>query len=558
MQNCVTFNRDKGIDPQTASPLVRLPPEIHLTIAMESDSDEAIFALLRTCKTLYGVYRDLLYERNIRHDDGSAVFKIARNGQVAAFENLERVAKTMEEGMPALNRVQFISPEGQTVIGSSLSDSASCPFIPENSFTPLHWAAAGGIRTPSNGSSPRERLARLSANHWKTTVCAGHVEASRRLLLAEPSAFDYPQKEFNPTMFDVAVIYGHVYMIRFLIQSGHPCLTINTLEYAALSKSIRTSLRCLAALGQDIFMALDKFIRVQFPDIEAMQLIQDPAMRIDLGRPAPNDPSTNQATALLAVALSRGWVVAEKRDELRQLVIFLIQSGADVNYHSTTLLGGWHGTCVLEAALYINYEDGSVAEELVNRGARVHRGDGEESLAILYLSRMRRDPDRVRDFDIIRADGSCAAVHKLELLLKHGAVLDQNCGFQPLEDAYLIATTGQWSYNAAGELSFLKVLVKNGVTRDPAGGNYQPHSYSYLFNIIFQRHTNRDYMVPPYNMDHSFLYRALTSGHYDIARVFIERGGTCFGVHDRMEDIDGHHDQMPKDIREWIDSIYFL
>lgn len=75
---------------------------------MESDSDETVFAILRTCKKLFGVYRDLLYERNIRHGNGSAVFKIARCGEVAAFEHLERIAKTMEEGLPGLNRVEFM------------------------------------------------------------------------------------------------------------------------------------------------------------------------------------------------------------------------------------------------------------------------------------------------------------------------------------------------------------------------------------------------------------------------------------------------------------------
>ncbi|KAK7942534.1 ankyrin repeat-containing protein [Apiospora aurea] len=144
MQNIISFDPDKGIHPQTASPLVRLPPEMHVAIAMECDSDEVIFALLRTFKVLYGVYRVLLYERNIRHDEGSALFKIARNGEVAAFEHLERVAKTMKEGLPALNRVEFTSRTDQRFTKGSPSNSGSSPFKLGNAFAPLHWAAAGG------------------------------------------------------------------------------------------------------------------------------------------------------------------------------------------------------------------------------------------------------------------------------------------------------------------------------------------------------------------------------------------------------------------------------
>ncbi|KAK8045476.1 hypothetical protein PG993_005500 [Apiospora rasikravindrae] len=545
MQNIISSDRGKGIDPQAASALARLPQEIHLAIAMASDSDESIFALLGTCKLLFNAYRDLLYERNIRHDDGSAVFKIARSGEVAAFEHLERVAKTMKEGFPDLDRVQFRSFDGRTLIAGSLYYSTSLHFTLDNSFTPLHWAAAGGHSgavqwlitkgadckalgkstddtfVPQLNVRQKGILAVPEPRHAPCTplwiaVCAGHLETSRHLLAADPGAFDYKRRTSDPKILDAAVIYGHVNIIRFLVHNGYACPTDTTLKYAVHSASPRASLRCLAELGEDIFVALDQIIINPFDDIGALSFMRDPTMRVDLGRRDNKDPSTNQGTSLLVASLTRGWAFAQKSDELRDLVVFLIQSGADVNCQS-------------------------------HRWLRKSTSKGEKSLVSSYLEELRESSGQIEDFATIRDNGSCAAVYKLELLLKHGAVLDKDCGFHPLEDAYHIATSKVWSCNAAGELSFIKALVDNGVTREPAGGEYRTRSY------LYKKHKGS-----AYGMHYSFLFRALTSGHYDIARIFIERGGTCFGVHDRMEDIDQHYARMPEDIREWIDAAYFL
>ncbi|KAK7942540.1 uncharacterized protein PG986_011653 [Apiospora aurea] len=184
----------------------------------------------------------------------------------------------------------------------------------------------------------------------------------------------------------------------------------------------------------------------------------------------------------------------------------------------------------------------------LERGAQVQSSDDEESLVNFYLKEISTTPARLGDFETIRADGSCAALHKLELLLEHGAVLDKGDGFHPLEGPYEIATSDLWYRDQPDMIPFMKVLVNNGATSEPVSGKYK-RSF---------RHLHRRVAGEGDKLHHSFLFRALTSGHYNIARIFIERGGTCFGVHDRMEDIDRHDDQMPEDIREWIDAVYFL
>ncbi|KAK7932618.1 hypothetical protein PG985_003330 [Apiospora marii] len=362
--SCVFFDADQGLDPQNASALARLPSEIHLGIAMESDSDETVFAVLRTCKKLFGIYRDLLYERNIRHDNGSAVFKIARNGEVAAFEHLERTAKTMDEGLPGLSRVQFVSSEGRTFTGNSFADRPSCPFTPEFSFTPLHWAAAAGhsgtvqwlltkgAECNALGKSSAARFHPISAPRFfdwhhlfeptrepctplHVAVCTGDVGIIISLLGAGSVLnVDDPAGKF-PEILKIALVYGHVDLIRYVVQNDYASPTNEHLRSAADSPMCTTSLRCLAELGCDIVDGLKVLIRNAEHDTEAMEMLQDPTIRPDLSRPVDTDPPTNQATSFLYDCTARWKVDTANLESFRRLVVFLITSGADVNYRAS-------------------------------------------------------------------------------------------------------------------------------------------------------------------------------------------------------------------------------
>ncbi|KAK8131715.1 ankyrin [Apiospora sp. TS-2023a] len=566
----ISFKGDPDIDPQFSSVLARLPSEIHLAIAMESESDETVFGMLRTCKMLFGVYRDYLYERNIRHDNGSAVFKIARNGEVAAFEHLERIAKTMDEGLPGLSRVEFVLPGGKRLITGSLVDRPSCPLTPRFSFTPLHWAAAEGhlhavhwlltkgASCNALGKSLQNRFrpdsmckSRLS---WRThetctplhvAMCAGDLEVSI-CLLGAGSVIDVENPAANSQdILNIALIYGHVNLIRYLIQNNYASLTRNHLHCTAESRMCTISLHCLAELGCDIFHGLEHLIRLQKYDTEALGILQEPAIHLDLSRIGDSDPSTNQATALLEACLKRGTLDTSTREDYRKMVVLLIESGADVNYpfkHPWFREG-----YLLDQAMTLVNDDGSIVEELIKGGAQVRKPNDELSSIDKYLERMvwEGEDHFLDDLEATRADGSSVAVYKLDLLLKHGAGIPKRL----LDDVDLlenIYTAGRYTRDRrryherqegrrpANLPAFLNLLVDNGMSIEPR--------------------RNHDWDSIP----RSYLFRALIEGDYDIARVFIHRGGTCFDALDRMEDIDECYPQMSQDIRRWIDTAYFL
>ncbi|KAK7992695.1 hypothetical protein PG988_001489 [Apiospora saccharicola] len=531
---------------------------------MEADSDETVYAILRACKNLFGVYRDLMYERNIRHDNGSAVFKIARNGVVAAFEHLERIAKTMDEGLPGLSRVQFVSSEGGRFIGSSLADRSSCPFTPEFSFTPLHWAAAAGhlgtVQWLLTKGADCNALGKSSAGKFQpgaiirlfdwgypaeqtrkpctplhVAVCTGNVETSISLLGAG-SVLSVNDPTGNlPEILGIAVIYGHVDLIRYVVQSNYASPTSDYLRFAAESPACATSLRCLAELGCDIIEGLDHLISVGEYDNKAIEMLEDPTICLDLSRVNTRCPSTNQATALLMACTNRMKVETESREDFRKLVVLLLESGADVNFHIT---GSWtKRLCLLECAVTLENDNGFFVEELIKRGAQIWKPCGDRVIA-RYLQSLDIFTGRHNDLETNRANGSCVAVYKLELLRKHGARVPKNSIHQDfLESMYNLAI---WCEDGqvpprANTISLLRFLVNNGIIREPTDARstwkYNPHS---------------------------FLFGALTGCHYDIARIFIERGGTCFDAWESMEDIDRCYNQMPQDIRRWMDTVYFL
>ncbi|KAK8018886.1 ankyrin repeat-containing protein [Apiospora marii] len=554
----IFFDGDQGIDPQNSSALVQLPPEIHLGIAMESDSDETVFAMLRTCKKLFGVYRDLLYERNIRHDNGSAVFKIARNGEVAAFEHLERTAKTMDEGLPGLSRVQFVSSEGRTFTGNSFADRPSFPFTPEFSFTPLHWAAAAGHsgtvqwlltkRAECNalGKSSANRFNPISTTRYfdwhhlceqtrepctplHVAVCTGDVGIIISLLGAGSVLnVDDPAGKL-PEILKIALIYGHVDLIRYVVQNNYAIPDHDHLRYAAGSPMCITSLRCLAELGCNIIHGLKVLIRNGEHDTEAMEMLQDPTIRLDLSRPVDTDPPTNQATSFLYDCMARWEVDTANLESFRRLVVFLIKSGADVNYRASNP-GGNDDSFVRRSLLY--NDNGCILQELLENGAHLRTLPDEWDIVNWYLQQMSDQP--VRGHCNMNDDGSCGAAHKLRILFEHGAVTYTCPGFPPLEFVYMCYT--KKLIDPVGLLPVMKLLVDNGVSRDPVAVP------------LFTNHRR----------PHSFLFRALTAGHYDIAHILIERGGTCFDTQDPMEGIDECYNQVPEDIRQWIDAAYFL
>ncbi|KAK8068883.1 hypothetical protein PG994_005499 [Apiospora phragmitis] len=579
MTSNILLDRDKDLALQKSSRLARLPPELHLIIAMRSDSDETLFALIRTCKWLFGVYGDALYKRNIRHDNGSAVFKISRNGEVAAFQHLERVAASMKEGLPALNRVQFRSLQGQIFIGSSLEDRSLCPFPAENSFTALHWAAAGGHSGAVQwliakgaeygvlGRSLEERFMPMlmgrrgirsafigciskSCTPLFIAVCAGHLEASRRLLDAGSTLDAYPDQDSEVTILDVAIIYGHVDLIRHLVQNGHYNPARGYLYTAVASKERTKSLRCLAGLGHEIFEVLRFLIVTEYSDAisEVLAMLQDSGMGLDLNRADACDPSRNQATALLLTCITRCKIYKEKRKDFTRVVRFLISKGADVNYQVQARHPRRGGAIhLLESALLLENDNGALVQDLIEGGARVRRPSGEQSLIDIYVQALYLGSELRHDFRMTRAHGSqtlagipsrpCIAVYKVKLILDHGACLTRHksYGLLQLELVYRLATSKSHARMGprAAELSLLQVLVDSGTSREPDARIDSISSPSYLF-------------------------RALVGRHYDVARIFLRRGGTCFGVSDRMTYVYERYDQMPDDLRNQIDGAYFL
>lgn len=307
--------------------------------------------------------------------------------------------------------------------------------------------------------------------------------------------------EGSLTILDIAVTYGHVHLIRYLVQNGYTSPTKSHLYYAAASQMCMTSLKCLAELGEDISLSLRSHIINQYSDSEALNILQDPAMRLDLSHADDCDSSTNRATGLLTACMSRTQLRTENRESFRQLVISLIESGADINYY---IRYAYHRMgYLLECALTIGNDDGSVVEELINRGAQVQRPSGKPSLIDMYLGTMIVESHLHNDLKPTRSDDSCVAVYKLELLLKHGAGIwlfsktMDNYPIHLLEYIYMI-TTGHFKPQEPSPphlLSLMKLLVNNGVSRDPVSNYFDHH-----------------------NPFHSFLFRALTDGYYDIAR----------------------------------------
>lgn len=561
----VSFDKCQGIDAQSASTLAQLPPEIHLGIAMEIDSDETVFAMLRTCKKFFRPYRDYLYERNIRHDNGSLVLKIARSNEVAAFEHLERIAKTMDEGLPGLNRVQFVSSEGRTFIGSSFADRTSCPFKPVVSFTPLHWAAARGhsdtvqwllnkgAECNALGQTWKDRFRHISRmsrlrgwNHRTAptgdpctpllvAVSGGHLDTSIRLLRAG-SVINVDNHGANSRdILKTALIYGHVDLIRYLVvQRGYSSQMSDHVRVAADSQMCTTSLRCLAELGCHIFDGLKRLIRFRRHDAQVLEILHDPAVHLNSSRADDSHPSTNEATALLAVCLNRYELEISTIEASRKLMVFLIESGADVN---SPAKDSWHRPCYfLDRALALGNDHGFIAKELIDRGAQVQSPSGELSFVDKYLKGMVLDNRLPHEVAVTRADGSSVAVYKLELLMKHGGGIPRRTinGLDLLESIFQFATsvfnrnyitTDVVLINYA---TLLKLLLDSGISSEPSGSLNRAHN------------------------PRSYLYRALNGRHYEIARVFIQQGGTAFCDRDPIQTIFRHYNEMPEDIRQWI------
>ncbi|KAK8013895.1 hypothetical protein PG990_007191 [Apiospora arundinis] len=444
------------MDPQNGSTFARFPAEIHLLIAMKCTSDEAVFALLKTCKMLSGVYRDLLYERNIRYDEGSALFKIARNGEVAAFGHLERIAGTMDEGMPDLNRLQLEVEGGPKYIGT-LDTSRDEPV---HAFTALHWAASKGHSEAAQwlidrnadcdalgGSKYKEESFHEMVrgvrpfrsllppeivdyyNHGRGTplcfaVYGGHLETCRRLCAAGAKTFSQPRPRATLTALHLAVISGHVDIIREFVDNevANPrkkdrraWRVGSAIQWAALSKQSRRSIRCFFELGEDIIPALDWLLALQLPS-EVNWVLN--SINIDLRDSTLEDRSTNQATAILTSCMRHAEDIdcAEEWGSLLELVMSLIRSGADVNYTSRLAPRTWF----LKSALLETQDDGSITQLLLENGAEVSRlHEGERSVFVMYLKGLL-DTMGLSDFEK-RHDGLYVAEFKMDLLLKYGA-----------------------------------------------------------------------------------------------------------------------------------------
>jgi len=288
-------------------------------------------------------------------------------------------------------------------------------------------------------------------------------------------------------------------------------------------------------MGEDILPALDWLLYQDLPD-EVMTIVQDPTMGIDLNCPATNDTSTNKATELLARWMGRS---RDSWKPFRQLLLMLIRSGADVNYFGPLTK---HTYFLGNALLELN-DDGAISQILVEHGADICSSSGVEgSVLSMYLKGSEHSHSCYfhNDEGKMRTKDLSVAEFKLDLLLKHGADPNKKT-----------AKTGKYPLDYAYEL----MHHHSSMARyRPACMRAETSTASSIYLSLVKKLI--EHGANTTNSDQSWIFRTLLAGEYDIARMFIERGGTCFGVRDKMEMLECR--KFPQDIRLWFDTVYFL